>query len=231
MIRRLVLEDDTDQFHPIPFRACDQGLSGFIGIAGLAAYDSVIFNISVDQAVPAVEPEIIRLGVCRHKMVGDSTGNIAQIIIAEIGSGDLRHIIRTDIMVGIKKTVGVDKMGIPAAQFRGPLIHQIREITLGSGNLFRQSVGHFIGGGDHQSVQGLLDRYGFTHIHTDIGAVPGNAVDSLLRKGNRICQVQIFIGDQSGQKFGDAGRIVSFMDVFTVQDGAGFRFDQDSPLG
>ena len=88
LIRRLFLQDDTNQAHIISFCAGDKGLSGLFGVPGFTTLNSFISNFSGNELVLITDIEIVRLGFGCFKMIITGIANLCKLFILEKGSGN-----------------------------------------------------------------------------------------------------------------------------------------------
>lgn len=92
------------------------------------------------------------------------TGDFAEILIFHSLGKNQSQVVGGCVMIGVRQTIGVDKMGIFAAQFCSTGIHHIGECTDGTGYLHGHLGADFIGRGQHNGIQTLLHRQFFAYL-------------------------------------------------------------------
>ena len=120
------------------------------------------------------------------------------------------------LVLFVRHTVAVDKMGIRAAQLFGFRIHHIRKGSFGTGDMLGYGNADLVGGGQHHRIEAILHRKDLTDARTDTGTVPGKAVDGIVGKGHLFVKGAVLDGEHGGHDLGDTGRVQSLVHIFGI---------------
>ena len=180
LVGRLLHEDHADELHAVSLRARHKRLPGHFHIAGLAADNSFVFDLAVDQLVLIKECKLFRLPFRGFHKIGGRIGNRAEFFMREEFSGNQGHIIGACIVLFIKQTVRIDKVGILTAKLFCSRIHHIREFVQRTAHFFSKARCHFVGGSDEQRIQTLLYCECLSRIDSNAGTAELNAVHCRL---------------------------------------------------
>ena len=122
------------------------------------------------------------LGSGAVMLVGDRQHNLR--LSHQLGDGlvfhgrqrDLQQVPGGGVVVLVMQAVGVDKMGIGAAELIGTLVHQANEISRRAGNILCNGIAGFVCRNDHHAVKHVFQRHLFACHQTGRAAVLIHAV-------------------------------------------------------
>ena len=130
-------------------------------------------------------------------------------------------------MIIVVKTIGVGKMSIGAAKLRSLLIHHFRKGVDGSGHMLGQAVGTFIGGLQHQGVEGLLHSQLLVLSGIDTAASRVDGVGRVIGIGHSFVQRAVLQGQKRSHDLRNAGRIIFHIHILIIKDGAAGSLHDD----
>lgn len=148
--------------------------------------------------------------------IAGRSADLPEFLMFDGFPGNERHVVGGGIMVVAGKSVGIYKMGAGASQLCRPLVHQLRKSFRGSGYLFRNGVGTFVGGFQHDGIETFLYGQNLAFVSCNVAAVIFNGIYCIVGKGHFLTQVQMLQCQQHGHNLGNAGRIHLLIDIFAV---------------
>ena len=126
--------------------------------------------------VMVVQPAFFICDVCLGFNVVFFANDTAEGFILERFPGNVGKVPGCGVVFRVVKAVGVDKMGIFAAQFLGSGIHHIYEVRDTPAHEFCHAGGDFIGRSQKDGVQTLFHCKYLTRFDADMCAAGFNAV-------------------------------------------------------
>ncbi len=113
-------------------------------------------------------------------------------------------------MVLIRQAIWVHKMGILAAKFLCPFIHDVgKGRPVAAGDVLGHGKGDLIGRAYQDGRQALFHGNRLPHIHGNVIALPGGIEDGIVGEGHHFIQTAPLRGDEGSEDLGSAGRVLS----------------------
>ena len=121
-------------------------------------------------------------------------------------------------------------MAVLASQALSLLVHQVRKGLPGAGYMLSQGIGALVGGGQEEGVETVPDRQLIPLIDPGAAAPFLYIVNCIVGEGDHLIQVAVLQDDQGGKDLGDAGGIVGFMNIFSIENRSRVRLHDNSPI-
>ena len=125
-------------------------------------------------------------------------------------------------MVGIRQSVRVCKVGICTPYLFGPAVHVLDEGVEGAGYVHGYYVAGLIGGGEHRTVEQVVQAHGLAYLYVGSASVLNHALDSFVAGGDAVIKrnlasVNGLNSQQDGHDLGQRGRVALLVGVQGVK--------------
>ena len=123
-MRGLLHHNDADQLQPVFLGAGNEVRASVCGVAGLTA-DQIFVSVGFtgQQLVFAVRNQILRQRCTRRNLVACSIGHTAKHVVGEKLLTDQGEVMGGGIVIVIMLAIGIDEIGIRAAELLCGLVH------------------------------------------------------------------------------------------------------------
>ena len=234
--------DDDQRAHVAALRRGDQAVARGAGVAGLDAGGAleqialvhVIVRVLADEGVGVVD-HLAVVDELGFGLILDGVGHLhEQRVLHGLGRHQVEVVGRAVVILG-GQAVGVDKVGVDAAELYGPLVHPVHKGADRAGQIAADHVAGLVGGADHRAVEELAQAQ--LHARDDAGAaaVLPEALAAVALGGDGVAQAHVAPVDglqrqQHGHHLGQAGRGAALLGVHRVKEAAGVHIDHQRRL-
>ena len=210
-------------------------------LGGGTGFDAVGVPVEVAPGVPAADQVVGGAQGAGGADIGggdDDGGRVAdghQLLVLHGLFGNEVHIPGGGVVLGVVDAVGIDEVGVFAAQGLGPGVHLSHKGGHGTGDGLGQDLAGLVGGDHHHAVQQVLHRHDLAGLDARGAAVTGESLQGGGGGGDGLVHVQLSLvnglqGQKAGHDLGQAGGVELLMLVFGVDDGAGVGVHQQRGL-
>ena len=205
-LRAVCSHDHGDQAHALAFGRRHQAIPGAVGAARLDAIHAVI----PPQQGVAIE----LLDVVIDELL-DGVQRIDFRIVPDQASGQERQVLRGGVVIFIRPSGAVHKVGVIHAQGPGLLVHQCGKLVFGARHILRQGHAGVVAGLDDHPFQQRVNADFFANLDEHAGPLHA---PRLLTDDNLVLQGELVPGQLAGDHIGGhhLGQAGGFHPVFRV---------------
>ena len=161
LIRRLLLENHTDETHAVPLCTGYQCLPRAVRITGFRTdqifiHIAVTLTVSGDQPVMCRHDDLVRLFFGRVERIIGCARHLAEQLGGKEGACDLGKIVGAGVMCIVGKPARIHEMRIHTAKLCRAFVHHIRECAHRAGNMLPDGVCDLVGAGDQNGIERLF---------------------------------------------------------------------------